>query len=167
MVVLLADDEVPKFDQALREEQDHANEQRAEDELPEAALETAALLRFSRDRAELGEERADAILEGVLSELADARPATAAEPAQSPRSVRALGWWTSLAAGAFALMFYFAGAPTPSRQPVREVALPPVPLRVLQAQAQAMALGGDVRTLSDAMRPFRTAMFDVAQGEQR
>lgn len=140
--------------------------------LPEDALETAALLRYSRDGGALPEERRRAVLDDLL---ANAKPAEAAGRARSARRARWLRWLVPLAglgaaAGAVLLMTVTAGQQEPMPSAAQESTaqestaprfeLPPPPAELLTAQAAAA--GGTAReaeALSTRMRGYRREVY--------
>jgi hypothetical protein len=136
--------------------------------LPDDALSTAALLRYSQDGGELADERKSAILDEVL---ATAKPKPAPATVEKPL----LGWlkWLvpigglgAVAAVALALLVAMPSASpdtAPSASEVATVAptdLPAPGVALLRAQAEAAsaAEGADV-VLASEMRTYRGALF--------
>lgn len=132
---------------------------RAREALPEDALETAALLRYSRD-GELPEERRRAILDDVW--------ASAKRPAPEERRTRAPGWlkWLVPVGGlgamtAVALLFVTlqqAGDEAPVAQEL-PVAFPPPSAELLRAQASVASGEADDGELAEEMREYRGAVY--------
>lgn len=128
------------------------------DELPEDALETAALLRYGQDGGELGRERSEAILEEVLGS------ARAPESKPSPSWLK---WLVPLgglaAAGAAVLIALRVVGPGGD---ATAVAMPEPDVELLRAQAEAAA-GSDeaASALSSRMRDHRGQLV-VALGER-
>ena len=133
---------------------------RAREAMPEDALGTAALLRYSRDGGEMPHERSEAVL-GEL--LAGVKP-RAASPARG-RSLRWLYWLVpagGLAAAAAALLVVvqMSREPAPVAVAPVQVGLPAPDASLLRAQAAAA--GGDasaVRELAEEMEGYRGAMY--------
>lgn len=109
---------------------------------PEDVLGAAALLRFSRDGAELSDERLDAILGEVMESARPQRPKVDARP-----------WWRFLvpaglvAAAAAAVLIMLPTPPTDTQLPGPSIAL-------LRAQASSAAASDD-EALDDAMASYR------------
>jgi len=133
---------------------------RAREALPEDALETAALLRYSRDGGELGADRQRAVLDDVW--------ASAKRPVAETRSASAFGWLKWLvpvgglgAAAAVALLFAtLQTADEPAATSELPVAFPAPGAELLRAQA-AVASGdeGQAERLAEAMRDYRTEVY--------
>ena len=123
--------------------------------VPTDALETAALLRYSRDGGALPTERRQALLDEILAE---ARwPSTHGAPGPTRR------WWASLLAGgtaaaAVALLLLMlppvGGAPS---------ALPPPPVALLRAQGEAVR--GSADALEVEMRSYRHDLYAALSRE--
>lgn len=122
---------------------------RAEDDLPEDALQAAALLRYSQDGGELPVERLEALLPEVLeaAEKADARRKAAPERQSAP-------WWRWLLgfAGAAALAAILVIVLRPAA--VEPTALPAPDAALLSAQLERLS-GGDDAAFDRAMRDYR------------
>lgn len=124
---------------------------RAEDDLPEEALSTAALLRHSADGSELSVERMEALLPDVLEASERAR---ARRPEPAPR----VAWWrwvlglTGVTAAALILLIVLRpGA-------VQPTALPSPGPALLTAQMER-AGGRDDARFDAAMRAYRGEVF--------
>ncbi len=122
-------------------------------DLPEDALEAAALLRYSAGEDELGESRMDAILEDVFEEAKE-RPK---DEAPSPW-LAWLKWLVPVgalaAAGIFALVVMSQGGPPVATR------LPPPDVELLTAQAQvASKREGSEGALASAMGDYRRVML--------
>jgi hypothetical protein len=135
----------------------------ADEDLPEAALQTAALLRYSADGGALDVERAESILGEVLDASAKAAAKKAAKKAAAPAEARMplwrRGWrWvlglSSVAALAILLLFLLrTGAVDPSA--VDETVLPAPSAGLLSAQ------------LARVSAPEADADFDREMGTYR
>lgn len=135
--------------------------------LPEDALETAALLRYSRDCGALPEERRRAVLDELL---ANAEPAESTGRTPSAPWSRWLRWLVpaaglGAAAGAALLMMVTASEQEPMPSAAQEATepafeLPPPPPELLTAQAAAA--GGTAReaeVLSARMHGYRREVY--------
>lgn len=124
---------------------------RASEGLPDDALETAALLRYSEDGGALAPDREDALLEEVLH-VAD-RVA-----AREPRRRAARGWvfgGLGLAAG---LALLIALRPEPP-----STVLPTPSARLLQAQLARMDDASHEPRFDDEMRAYRGAVYSALE----
>lgn len=125
------------------------------EELPEDALEAAALLRYSLDGGELPRDREDAILSEVL-EVADRARARRPEPRRRP-------WWAWLfgfagAAGAAALILFFVLRPKPS--PVTgDQALPAPSAALLTLSMSRIDDAGRDEEFEAAMQGYRHDVY--------
>lgn len=125
-------------------------------DLPEDALETAHLLRYSHDGGALGPDRRDAILADVLEH---ARP-----PERRKRSLWLriwLGLGAATAAAAAIVLFRVA-----SPEPPVAAALPDPPKRLLRAQANATT-GRDLASVDSEMKGYRIAVYDALEARYR
>lgn len=130
------------------------------EELPEDALEAAALLRYSVDGGELPRDREDAILGEVL-EVAQKAAARAPEPKRRP-------WWAWLfgfagAAGVAALLLFFVlvqQQPAPDL-PTPSDALPTPSASLLQLSMGRVAAPEDDAAFDAAMREYRGNVYDA------
>ncbi|MCC6766729.1 MAG: hypothetical protein IT293_18880 [Deltaproteobacteria bacterium] len=169
------DDEEPTADE-LREaeelarllEGDDVGDRAFDARAPE--LEAASLLRYSQGAGELEPEREDAILRDLLVEAErNAQPAAAAAAAAKRATGekrfdwgRAIRWLLGIggvaAAAAIVLLVV-----RPWRPDATDVAtrLPAPSIELLRAQASAASSGGSMAGLSDAMRGYRTGVFDA------
>ena len=124
------------------------------DSPPEDALQAAALLSFSRDGAELSDDRAQKILADVFAEAKVRRPEAA-----SP-------WWrwlvpaglVGVAATAAVLISVDPGISDPTSLPA--------PSRAL-LQAQAEAASGDADSLNDEMDDYRNSVLATLERRYR
>lgn len=128
------------------------------DDLPEDALEAAALLRYSLDGGELPADRKAAILEEVLS---TARAPGRAAPSDRPRGLAPWRRWLwpagGLAAAASVALALWVTVHNPSvPEPTR---LPAPTAALLAVQLQAAGGSGDVAQLSGEMRTYRHEMY--------
>jgi hypothetical protein len=147
------DDEMSEEELAEAESLMKALERGSGTDLPEDALEAAALLRYSAGDGELGGTRMDAILEDVF-ESAKERPK---EETSSPW-LAWLKWLVPVgalaAAGVFALVVLNqGGAPVATR-------LPPPDVELLTAQARVASQDeGSDGALASAMGDYRQVML--------
>lgn len=120
---------------------------RASDGLPDDALETAALLRYSEDGGALAPDREDALLEEVL-QVADR------VTAREPRRRSAWGWlFGGLGlATAVALLIVLRPAPTPTVLPAPGAGL-------LAAQLARMDDASNEARFDTEMRQYRGAVY--------
>ncbi len=149
----VAEDEMSEEELAEAEALMRALERGSGTDLPEDALETAALLRYSAGEDELGEARMDAILDDVF------------DNAKQPEKEEAPSLWLSwlrwlvpvgalAAASAFALVMMSQGpAPVATRLPPPDVAL-----LTAQAQVASQTEGAD-GALASAMGDYRQVML--------
>lgn len=128
------------------------------DDLPEDALEAAALLRYSIDGGELAADRKAAILEEVLS---TARAPGKAAPSDRRRGLSPWRRWLLPAGGlaaaaSVALALWIGGRHASVLEPTR---LPLPTATLLTAQLEAAGGSGDVTHLSGEMRVYRHEMY--------
>lgn len=129
--------------------------------VPDDALESAALLRFSETGGKLDKARADRILEDILS--GSARVASAPVSLWTTLRRRALVVGVPLLAAAAALLLWIRlDAEVPASPvalvPASPVALPPATIQVLGGQSEVI-LGGSSDALALAMRDYRHKMI--------
>jgi hypothetical protein len=152
-------DEDDSFDDTFEEDERreaealaHALERgAAKDALPQDALQTAALIRYSADGGALTKEREDAVLADVLA---------AADRAVRSREPRKIAWWqwalglTGVALAAVLVMVIVrpeeAGAPT---------ALPAPSPSLLEAQLAQTEGSEDGARFDDEMGRYRGAVY--------
>lgn len=128
----------------------------AKDALPEDALETAALLRYSAGGGELSGDREEAVLAEVLAaaERAAAKRARAAPAPSAP-------WWRWVlgAAGLAALvalaLFLLAG------RDVAPTALPAPSADLLSSGVERLGPSGDPTAFRAGMRAYRASVYDA------
>ncbi len=128
----------------------------ARDGLPEDALQTAALLRYSAGGGELGADREDAVLSDVLA----AAEKVAAKRAQASPAPSAPWWrWLFGAAGVAALvalaLFLWIGRggdAAPTELPAPSAAL-------LGHALDRLAPGGDDAAYREEMRSYRASVY--------
>lgn len=129
---------------------------RASEGLPEEALETAALLRYSADGGRLAERRQREILEEVLG----ASRAVAVRPR----------WWSALwvksglaVAGAVVAVAVAVMIIGPFGAGGERLALPSPPKALLDAQARAATGQTDGADLERAMQPYRVSVVQALE----
>ncbi|MFK7989881.1 MAG: hypothetical protein AB8I08_27930 [Sandaracinaceae bacterium] len=126
----------------------------ADDDLPEVAFQTAALLRHAGTGSELPQDRADAVLSELL-EAVDARPA----PGASSSAPRLFWRWLVGASGVAAMvalaLWLTRPAPTPTALPAPSAAL---------ISAQMGRLSGDDEGYAVAMEGYRSDVYGALRG---
>ena len=122
----------------------------AEDGLPEEALQTAALLRYSADGGALPADREAAILEEVLEEAERAARRRPAREAAPPLWRWALGLLGVGAAVAALLLLVIGPSPDPTALPTPTAAL---------VGAQIDRLQGDDEGFEEQMRSYRGEVY--------
>lgn len=144
---MIEDEEITDEERREAEALAHALERgSAREDLPEDALQTAALLRYGRDGGALPPDRAEAVLSDVL-EAADRIAARTPERRRPPR----WGWVLGAVGLAAALMLFVWLRP---RGPTTATALPTPDPAVLEAR-----LAGDDARFDDAMGDYRGAVY--------
>ncbi len=129
------------------------------DELPEDALEAAALIRYSLDGGELPRDREDAILAEVLQ---GAQRAAERRPAPSRRP-----WWMAIfglgfagaAAAAVVAILIWRGLPTAPAIP--ENGAPAPGLEVVRASMGRLEGADHDEAFDAAMRGYRAGVYDA------
>ena len=127
------------------------------DDLPEEALQTAALLRYSADGGELSEGRRESILDEVL-EAADRAAAKQPEAAATPWWRWTLGLVGAGAAVALLLLFVVRPNPDPTALPAPTAAL---------VGAQIDRLQGDDDGFDEAMQGYRGDVYAALEARYR
>ena len=123
---------------------------RAEDDLPEDALQTAALVRYSAGGGELAPERLEALLPEVLEAAASAQARRAAPGERA--GVPFWRWLLGLGGAAAAVALVLVIVLRPGR--VEPTALPAPGSALLEAQMARLA-GEDDAAFDAAMRDYR------------
>lgn len=153
----MSDDDIDETELAEAEALAHALDRgSARDELPEDALQTAALLRYSAGGGELPGDREEAVLAEVLAAAEKAAMRTEA-PAEA-----GVPWWRWLfgfggvaALVALALFFWIGrGAPSPTALPAPSAAL-------VGHGLDRLAPGGDDAAFRREMRDYRASVYDA------
>jgi hypothetical protein len=136
-------------------------------ELPEDALETAALLRYANGEGELRDDRKKAILDEVL---ASAKPRAEEAAARAPAWTAWLKWLVPggvlAAAAVWAIVALRVAEPTTTESAVAATSLPAPSLDLLRAQARAATESEDgAELLASAMHEYRGEVY-AALGER-
>ncbi len=121
---------------------------------PEDALQAAALLSFSRDGAELSQDRADKILADVFAEAKVRRPE------------KASAWWRWLVPASLVGVAATAAVLISINPGVSDPTTLPAPTQSL-LQAQAAAASGDTDSLGEAMDNYRSSVLSNLERRYR
>ncbi len=124
----------------------------AEDGLPDEALSTAALIRYSVDGGALRKDREDAIMDEVIAAAERTRRRTGA-------AAPVLPWWrvffgVAAGLGVAVVIAILVMRPAPSLEPT---ALPDPDISLLRAQAERRE--GDAEEFEQEMRTYRGEMY--------
>jgi hypothetical protein len=121
--------------------------------IPADALETASLLRASREDAGLDPARSKEILDKILPEK------------EEPRRIPWLRWLVPVA-GVAGVLFLVMMVPMYSKAPQQAAPrLPAPPRSLLMIQARAAARTEDLRALEKKMRAYRGRMYASLSGK--
>lgn len=155
----MSDEDIDETERAEAEALAHALDRgSAQDDLPEDALQTAALLRYSAGAGELPGDREEAVLAEVLA----AAEKAAAKRTEAPRE-EGVPWWrwlfgiggvAALVALALFLWIGRGGPATPT-------ALPTPSASLIGHGLERLAPGGDDAAFRSEMRDYRASVYDA------
>jgi len=155
----MSEDEIEQLERAEAEALAHALERgSARGELPEDALQTAALLRYSAGGGELAADREEAVLAEVLADAQKiaGRRADAPTPAAAPWWRWLLGFGTAAAVIALILLLAWPRAEvTPTELPAPDPSLLSAGLSRLASE------GADDDAYREALSGYRTSVYDA------